>query len=140
MHDYDDLTRRLADLIVGFGANVQPGQLVGVTSYVGKEALTREIARAGYVAGASYRDGAFSLRAGRTSTLVVTGQARRPGYYAPVLYPHKPTQRLTSFNAAGHNRWTLAVTPSRSMRNQPYWNLGVKIGDTMHVVKVRVTG
>ena len=47
MHDYDDLTRRLADLVVGFGANVQPGQLVGVTSYLGKEALTREIARGG---------------------------------------------------------------------------------------------
>jgi aminopeptidase len=56
VHDYDDLSRRLADLIVGFGANVQAGQLVGVTSYVGKEALTREIARAAYVAGASYVD------------------------------------------------------------------------------------
>ena len=50
------LTRRLADLIVGFGANVQPGQLVGVTSYVGKEELTREIARAAYERGARYVD------------------------------------------------------------------------------------
>ena len=56
MHDYDDLTRRLADLVVGFGANVQPGQLVGVTSYLGKEALTREIARAAYERGASFVD------------------------------------------------------------------------------------
>jgi aminopeptidase len=54
--DYSDLTRRLADLIVGFGANVQPGQLVGVTSYLGKEALTREIARAAYERGARYVD------------------------------------------------------------------------------------
>ena len=51
--DYSDLTRRLADLIVGFGANVQPGQLVGVTSYLGKEELTREIARAAYERGAA---------------------------------------------------------------------------------------
>ena len=29
MRDYADLTRRLADLVVGFGANVQPGQIVG---------------------------------------------------------------------------------------------------------------
>ena len=56
MHDYDDLTRRLADLVVGFGANVQPGQLVGVTSYLRKEALTRQIARAAYERGASFVD------------------------------------------------------------------------------------
>ena len=56
MRDYTNLTRRLADLIVGFGANVQPGQLVGVTSHVGKEELTREIARAAYERGARYVD------------------------------------------------------------------------------------
>jgi aminopeptidase len=56
VQDRADLTRRLADLIVGSGANVQPGQLVGVTSYVGKEALTREVARAAYQRGAKYVD------------------------------------------------------------------------------------
>jgi aminopeptidase len=56
VRDYSDWTRRLADLIVGFGANVQPGQLVGVTSFVGKEQLTREIARAAYERGARYVD------------------------------------------------------------------------------------
>lgn len=56
MRDYADLTTRLADLIVGFGANVQPGQLVGITTYVGKEELTREIARAAYARGARYVD------------------------------------------------------------------------------------
>ena len=60
MHDYADLTRKLADLIVGFGANVQPGQLVGITSYIGKEALTREIARAAYERGAHYVDVLYS--------------------------------------------------------------------------------
>ena len=48
MRDHADLTRRLADLVVQFGANVQPGQLLGITSYIGKEELTREIARAAY--------------------------------------------------------------------------------------------
>lgn len=56
MRDYRELTRKLADLIVGFGANVQPGQLVGVTSYTGKEELTREITRAAYDRGARYVD------------------------------------------------------------------------------------
>ena len=45
----------LADLAV-FGANVQEGQYVAVTSWVGKEALTRKIARAAYLRGAKYVD------------------------------------------------------------------------------------
>ena len=56
MRDYADLTRRLADLVVGYGANVQPGQIVGVTTYTGKEALTREVARAAYERGARWVD------------------------------------------------------------------------------------
>jgi aminopeptidase len=45
----------LAELAV-FGANVQEGQYVAVTSWVGKEALTRRIARAAYLRGAKYVD------------------------------------------------------------------------------------
>ena len=56
MQDYADLTRRLADLVVGYGANVQPGQIVAVTTYPGKEALTREVARAAYEHGARWVD------------------------------------------------------------------------------------
>jgi aminopeptidase len=46
---------KLAHLAV-FGANVQPGQLVAITSYVGKEDVTRRITRAAYVRGAKYVD------------------------------------------------------------------------------------
>ena len=56
MRDFADETRRLAELIVGFGANIQPGQVVAVTSYVGKEQLTREVARAAYQRGARWVD------------------------------------------------------------------------------------
>jgi aminopeptidase len=56
VQDYADLTRRLADLVVGYGANVQAGQIVGVTTYSGKEDLTREIARAAYERGAKWVD------------------------------------------------------------------------------------
>ena len=56
MLDRADLTRRLADLVVGYGANVQPGQIVGVTTYTGKEELTREVARAAYEHGARWVD------------------------------------------------------------------------------------
>jgi len=48
-------TDKLAELAV-FGANVQPGQLVSVTSFVGKEELTRKVAHAAYERGARYVD------------------------------------------------------------------------------------
>jgi aminopeptidase len=46
----------LAELIVRFGANVQPGQVVGVSSEPGKEVLARAVAGAAYRAGAKFVD------------------------------------------------------------------------------------
>ena len=43
---------RLAELVVNFGANVQPDQQVVISSEVGKEALTRAVAEHAYRAGA----------------------------------------------------------------------------------------
>jgi aminopeptidase len=54
--DHAALSRRLADLIVGYGANVQPGQIVGVGTYTGKEELTRDVVRAAYAHGARWVD------------------------------------------------------------------------------------
>ena len=55
MSRIEEWTEKLAELAV-FGANVQPGQLVGVTSFVGKEELTRRIADLAYRRGARYVD------------------------------------------------------------------------------------
>ncbi len=46
----------LADLVVRFGANVQPGQIVTISSEPGKEPLVRAIAEAAYRAGAKFVD------------------------------------------------------------------------------------
>lgn len=46
----------LAKLAVGLGANVQPGQIVRVTSEVGKEQLARAVAEEAYKAGAKFVD------------------------------------------------------------------------------------
>jgi aminopeptidase len=46
---------KLAQLAV-FGANVQPGQLVAITSHIGKQDLTRRIARDAYKRGAKFVD------------------------------------------------------------------------------------
>ncbi len=47
---------RFADVIVGVGANVQPGQVVAIASEPGKEGLTRELARSAYRRGARFVD------------------------------------------------------------------------------------
>ena len=47
---------RFADLVVGFAANVQPGQIVALGTEPGKEPLTRAIAEAAYRRGAKFVD------------------------------------------------------------------------------------
>lgn len=46
----------LADLVVRFGANVQPGQIVALGSEPGKEPVARKVAEAAYKAGAKFVD------------------------------------------------------------------------------------
>ena len=56
----DDATlERLADLVVGFGANVQEDQIVSVNCEPGKEYLTRAIAASAYRHGARFVDVAW---------------------------------------------------------------------------------
>ena len=55
----DGILTRLADLLVGFGANVQPGQIVAIAAETGKEELVRELARSSYRHGAKFVDVAY---------------------------------------------------------------------------------
>jgi aminopeptidase len=57
--DRAGLADRLAELAVGFGANVQPGQVVRVAAEVGHEQLVRAVAEAAYRAGARFVDVAY---------------------------------------------------------------------------------
>jgi aminopeptidase len=52
----NDTIAGLAELAVGFGANVQPGQIVAIGSEPGKEALARAIAESAYAHGAKFVD------------------------------------------------------------------------------------
>ena len=56
MRDRTDDLVRLADLLVGFGANLQPGQIVGVNDYYDMADAARAVARAAYSRGARYVD------------------------------------------------------------------------------------
>ena len=53
----DDATlARFADLVVGFGANVQQDQIVSITCEPGKECLVRALAESAYRHGAKFVD------------------------------------------------------------------------------------
>jgi aminopeptidase len=54
--DRSEDNRRLAELVVGFGADVRPGEIVGVTAMLGTEPIVREITRASYERGARWVD------------------------------------------------------------------------------------
>ncbi len=50
---------RFADLLVGFGANVQPGQIVAVSGEIGKEEVVRALAASAYRHGAKFVDASY---------------------------------------------------------------------------------
>ena len=53
---FEDLNRRLARLLVEVGANVQPGQVLGIGAEPAAAPLVHELARAAYERGALYVD------------------------------------------------------------------------------------
>jgi aminopeptidase len=56
MMEAENYTAEMANLAVRLGANVQPGQIVSVSSEPGKEPMARAIAEAAYAAGAKFVD------------------------------------------------------------------------------------
>ncbi len=47
---------QIAELAVGLGANIQPGQVVGITVEPGHEPISRAVDEAAYARGAKYVD------------------------------------------------------------------------------------
>jgi aminopeptidase len=52
----EGMVEAIAELAVGLGANVQPGQIVGVTTEPGLELISRAVAESAYAHGAKYVD------------------------------------------------------------------------------------
>jgi hypothetical protein len=89
------------------------------------------------IEGASFTGEAFNVKDGATYTLVVHSSSR-PTYYDAAPFPTKPFKRDPHvFSRAGHDRWAIGVTMV-VLNSHRYWNIGVKIGHTMHVIKLRV--
>jgi hypothetical protein len=89
------------------------------------------------IEGAQFVRGAFDVKLGHTYTVVVRS-IKRPTYYDAAPVPTTPFVRDQPFRKAGHHRWALGVTMTHSLRSHKYWNIGVKIGQVMHVLRIRV--
>jgi hypothetical protein len=88
--------------------------------------------------GAKFKNGAYDVRRGHTYTLVVHAGSR-PRYYEAEVAPRTPHKLGGLMHRAGRDRYALGVT-MKDLRGRTYWNLGVKIGKTMHIVRVRARG
>ena len=87
--------RALADLVVRFGANVQPGQIVAIGSEPGKEMLARAVAEAAYRAGAKFVD---------VSVFDIHVKHARMLYAAPDTLDYVPPWYGQRMRALGENR------------------------------------
>jgi aminopeptidase len=80
--DIDQYTEAMAELVVRFGANVQPGQVVAIGAEPGKEQMVRAIAEHAYRAGAKFVDlSVFDVYLKRARALY--GSADDLGYVPP---------------------------------------------------------
>ena len=116
---------RLADLIVGFGANVQPGQIVAITTEPGKEELTRALARAAYQAGARFVDPWYFDYQVKRERLVHAGEEDLD--FVPGWYGHRLLElsRLRcariALTGAGDPTLLDGIDPVRAGKDQLPW-------------------
>jgi aminopeptidase len=80
--EIEQYTEAMAELVVRFGANVQPGQVVAIGAEPGKEQMVRAIAEHAYRAGAKFVDlSVFDMYLKRARALY--GSADDLGYVPP---------------------------------------------------------
>jgi aminopeptidase len=135
---FGDYERRLADLVVTAGANVQPGQIVAVGSEPGKEALTRAVAESAYRHGARFVDVAYHDPFVKRARLLHAAQDTLD--FVPAWYGHRVLelgdQRCARIALSG-NAWPGLlddVDPARAGRD-----LLPMVKETGKVVSERTT-
>lgn len=88
------------------------------------------------IAGAGWSKGVWTVRQGRAYTLLAAGKVR-PRYVDAAYAPRAPKGEDNWFVRTGRDRWAIGVTMGPTMRTG-MWNLGVRRGSTLTVLKVRV--
>jgi Bacterial Ig-like domain (group 3) len=91
-----------------------------------------------WLQGVPFRNGKFHVRAGRTVVVRVASH-KRPRYEwaAPATTTTRPHGGDTAFSPMGAGQWRLRVTLSPEMtRRYSQWNLGVRIGKKLQVIRI----
>jgi hypothetical protein len=91
------------------------------------------------ISDATYKHGAYTVHRGRTYTLIAHARTR-PRYVDASPAGRRPFGLDHYFHHAGTHRWKIAVTMNRNLRSHRFWNLGIKVGHTVHSIRVRVLG
>ncbi len=91
------------------------------------------------ISDATYQHGAYTVHRGQTYTLIAHARSR-PRYVDASPAGRRPFGLDHYFHHAGTHRWKIAVTMNHNLRSHRFWNLGVKVGHTVHSIRVRVLG
>jgi hypothetical protein len=89
-----------------------------------------------YIDGVAYRRGKFQVKLGRTYTIVITGTRTNPRYIDASPDPLPPRGVDNPFHPAGGGVWVEGVTLAGAMRRYRDWNLGIKIGNVLHILPI----
>jgi aminopeptidase len=121
---FDDpaLLTRFADLVIGFAANVQPGQLVAIGSEIGKEDLTRALAGSAYRHGAKFVDVSyFDLHVKRQRILYAEEESLSyvpPWYGERILELGRQRAARVGLTGPAHPGVLSDLDPTRAGRDQ----------------------
>lgn len=89
-----------------------------------------------YIDGVAYRHGKFQIHLGRTYTIVVTGTGTNPRYTDASPDPLPPRGEDNAFHSVGHGVWVEGVTLTGAMDRYRDWNLGITIGNVLHILPI----
>ena len=90
-----------------------------------------------YVKGTTYRNGFFVVNAGQSYRLVAKS-VNRPRYFYATPWPATPFERGPRLERVGKQRWAIRISITDDMAARARWNVGIKYGGELHVVKLRV--
>jgi aminopeptidase len=120
--DDPELLERFADLVIGFAANVQKGQVVSIGSEIGKEKVTRAIAAAAYRHGAKFVDASyFDLHVKRARLLYADDDTLDfvpPWYGERILELGRLHAARVGLTGPGHPGLLSDLDPARVGRDQ----------------------
>lgn len=85
-------------------------------------------------------DGSFTTKLGHSYEVGAVATHRPTYYLATPATSGRPTpfERGPQLKSAGHHIWLVRIFVKPAMSHHRNWNVGVKVGHTMHVIHLRV--